>query len=78
MGQYAPIWDHTAAIEVTKDWNGIDQVLLRNSQGASLRVRFCKLSLPSIRSYEFMILISSVKSLMKEIIFEIPHPLHTR
>ncbi|KAA8516135.1 hypothetical protein F0562_019314 [Nyssa sinensis] len=38
MGHYAAVWDHRAAIEVTKDWNGIDQVVLRNPQGASVRV----------------------------------------
>lgn len=38
MGHYAAVWDHTAAIEVTKDWNGIEQVVLRNPQGASARV----------------------------------------
>ncbi|KAF5937135.1 hypothetical protein HYC85_024641 [Camellia sinensis] len=38
MGHYAAIWDHKAAIEVTKDWNGIDQVVLRNPRGASVRV----------------------------------------
>ncbi|PHU09533.1 putative glucose-6-phosphate 1-epimerase [Capsicum chinense] len=38
MGHYAAVWDHAAAIEVTKDWNGIEQVVLRNPQGASARV----------------------------------------
>ncbi|XP_055817170.1 putative glucose-6-phosphate 1-epimerase isoform X1 [Solanum dulcamara] len=38
MGHYAAVWDHTAATEVTKDWNGIEQVVLRNLQGASARV----------------------------------------
>ncbi|PSS24252.1 Glucose-6-phosphate 1-epimerase [Actinidia chinensis var. chinensis] len=38
MGHAVAIWDHKAAIELTKDWNGIDQVVLRNPQGASARV----------------------------------------
>lgn len=29
-----------AGVEVTKDKNGIDQVVLRNQRGASARVRF--------------------------------------
>ncbi|KAF2291229.1 hypothetical protein GH714_020755 [Hevea brasiliensis] len=32
------VWDHRAAIEITKDWNGIEQVVVRNPQGASARV----------------------------------------
>uniref|UniRef100_A0A5B7AHV6 Putative glucose-6-phosphate 1-epimerase n=2 Tax=Davidia involucrata TaxID=16924 RepID=A0A5B7AHV6_DAVIN len=35
MGHSALVWDHRTAIEVTKDLNGIDQVVLRNPQGAS-------------------------------------------
>ncbi|XP_058225698.1 putative glucose-6-phosphate 1-epimerase isoform X1 [Rhododendron vialii] len=38
MGHSAPVWDHKAAVELTKDWNGIDQIDLRNPQGASARV----------------------------------------
>lgn len=38
MGHYAAVWDHKAAIEISKDWNGIDQVFLRNSRGASAKV----------------------------------------
>ncbi|KAJ8900657.1 hypothetical protein K2173_025434 [Erythroxylum novogranatense] len=38
MGHSAAVWDCRAAIEFTKDWNGIDQVVLRNSRGASARV----------------------------------------
>lgn len=38
MGHPAAVWDYQAAIEVTKDWNGIDQVVLRNPLGASARV----------------------------------------
>ncbi|PSS03971.1 Glucose-6-phosphate 1-epimerase [Actinidia chinensis var. chinensis] len=38
MGHSVAIWDHKAATEWTKDWNGIDQVVLRNPQGASARV----------------------------------------
>ena len=40
MGHSAPVWDCRAAIEITKDWNGIDQVVLRNPKGASARVSF--------------------------------------
>lgn len=35
---HAAVWDPRAAIEITKDWNGIDQIALRNPQGASARV----------------------------------------
>ncbi|GMY23821.1 putative glucose-6-phosphate 1-epimerase [Fagus crenata] len=38
MGHSAAVWDCRAATENTKDWNGIDQFLLRNPQGASARV----------------------------------------
>ncbi|KAG6597104.1 hypothetical protein SDJN02_09747, partial [Cucurbita argyrosperma subsp. argyrosperma] len=38
MGHSAPVWDCRAAIEITKDWNGIDQVVLRNPKGASARI----------------------------------------
>ncbi|GAB4844556.1 hypothetical protein Ancab_037938 [Ancistrocladus abbreviatus] len=38
MGHSAAVWDYRAAIEVTTDWNGIQQVVLRNPQGASARV----------------------------------------
>ncbi|XP_037497074.1 putative glucose-6-phosphate 1-epimerase isoform X1 [Jatropha curcas] len=38
MGHSVAVWDHKAAIEITKDWNEIDQVVLRNPQGASVRV----------------------------------------
>lgn len=38
MGHYAAVWDHKAATEMTKDWNGIDQVFLRNPHGASAKV----------------------------------------
>ncbi|KAJ7962517.1 Glucose-6-phosphate 1-epimerase [Quillaja saponaria] len=38
MGHSAAVWDCKAAFEVTKDWNGIDQIVLRNPQGASARV----------------------------------------
>lgn len=38
MGHSAAVWDCKAATEITKDWNGIDQVVLRSPQGASARV----------------------------------------
>ncbi|KAI4328872.1 hypothetical protein L6164_021193 [Bauhinia variegata] len=38
MGHSAAVWDPRAAIEITKDLNGIDQIVLRNPQGASARV----------------------------------------
>ncbi|KAE7999405.1 hypothetical protein FH972_003838 [Carpinus fangiana] len=38
MGPSAAVWDYRAGNEITKDWNGIDQVVLRNPQGASARV----------------------------------------
>ncbi|KAA0048919.1 hypothetical protein IC582_012209 [Cucumis melo] len=38
MGHSAPVWDCRAATEITQDWNGIDQVVLRNPKGASARI----------------------------------------
>lgn len=38
MGHYAAVWDPRAAIGVTKDSNGIDQVVLRTPHGASATV----------------------------------------
>ncbi|XVE77231.1 hypothetical protein DITRI_Ditri13aG0045500 [Diplodiscus trichospermus] len=38
MGQSAAVWDHRAATEITKDWNGIDKVVLRSPRGTSARV----------------------------------------
>ncbi|CAI8618020.1 unnamed protein product [Vicia faba] len=38
MGHSAAVWDFRAATELTKDWNGIDQLVLRTPQGASARV----------------------------------------
>ena len=45
MGHYAAVWDDKAATEITKDWNGIDQVLLRNPHGASAKVSTFSLQL---------------------------------
>ncbi|KAI3787410.1 hypothetical protein L1987_41863 [Smallanthus sonchifolius] len=38
MGHSAAVWDSRLAIETTKDWNGIEQIVLRNPQGGSARV----------------------------------------
>uniref|UniRef100_A0A7N0T269 glucose-6-phosphate 1-epimerase n=1 Tax=Kalanchoe fedtschenkoi TaxID=63787 RepID=A0A7N0T269_KALFE len=38
MGHSAPVWDSQAVAEIVKDLNGIDQVVLRNPQGASVTV----------------------------------------
>ncbi|CAK9139332.1 unnamed protein product [Ilex paraguariensis] len=38
MGHSSAVWDYKVGIEVSKDWNGIDQIVLRNPQGASARV----------------------------------------
>ncbi|KAF6172974.1 hypothetical protein GIB67_006350 [Kingdonia uniflora] len=38
MGHFAAVWDQRAAMEVMKDWNGTDQVVLRTPRGASVRV----------------------------------------
>ncbi|XWS76922.1 hypothetical protein CRYUN_Cryun01aG0219000 [Craigia yunnanensis] len=38
MGHSAAVWDYKAATEITKDWYGIDKVVLRNPGGASARV----------------------------------------
>lgn len=51
MGHSAAVWDHRASLELSKDWNGIEQVMLRNPQGASARVRF----------YEFLCEIRFIK-----------------
>lgn len=40
MWHSAGEWEHRVAIEITKDWNGVEQVVLQNQQGASARVRF--------------------------------------
>ncbi|MQL75143.1 hypothetical protein Taro_007530 [Colocasia esculenta] len=37
MGHSVASWDQRAAFEVVKDWNGIDQVVLRVPRGASAR-----------------------------------------
>lgn len=42
MGHSAAVWDSQAAVEIVKDLNGVDQVVLRNPQGASVRVSYCK------------------------------------
>ncbi|ONK69828.1 uncharacterized protein A4U43_C05F27160 [Asparagus officinalis] len=38
MGHSVTVWDQRSEFEVTKDWNGIDQVVLRVPRGASARV----------------------------------------
>ncbi|KAJ8484540.1 hypothetical protein OPV22_017025 [Ensete ventricosum] len=38
MGHPATAWDQNSVLEVVKDWNGIDQVVLRVPRGASARV----------------------------------------
>ncbi|KAF5801317.1 putative glucose-6-phosphate 1-epimerase [Helianthus annuus] len=38
MGHSAAVWDSKLALETTKDWNGIEQIVLRNPQGSSARV----------------------------------------
>ncbi|KAF9617756.1 hypothetical protein IFM89_038518 [Coptis chinensis] len=38
MGHSVAVWDQQVAMEITKDWNGIDQVTLRSPRGASTRV----------------------------------------
>ncbi|KVH97293.1 putative glucose-6-phosphate 1-epimerase [Cynara cardunculus var. scolymus] len=38
MGHSAAVWDSKIATENVKDWNGIDQIVLRNPHGASARV----------------------------------------
>lgn len=39
MDPYRVNGEHRATVEVIKDKNGIDQILLQNSRGASLMVR---------------------------------------
>lgn len=38
MGHSATVWDQKSEFEIMKDWNGIDQVVLRVPRGASARV----------------------------------------
>ncbi|KAJ6829483.1 putative glucose-6-phosphate 1-epimerase isoform X1 [Iris pallida] len=38
MGHSASVWDQRSEFEVSKDWNGVDQVVLRVPRGASARV----------------------------------------
>uniref|UniRef100_A0A6V7QZ70 glucose-6-phosphate 1-epimerase n=1 Tax=Ananas comosus var. bracteatus TaxID=296719 RepID=A0A6V7QZ70_ANACO len=38
MGHSTTIWDQKSEFEVIKDWNNIDQVVLRSPRGASARV----------------------------------------
>lgn len=38
MGHSSAVWDQRAAIETSRDWNGIDQVTLRVPRGACARV----------------------------------------
>ncbi|KAG4914085.1 hypothetical protein JHK82_054668 [Glycine max] len=38
MGHSAAVWDYRAATEITKDWNGIHQIVLRTPRGASAQV----------------------------------------
>ena len=40
MGHSAAVWDYKVANEITQDWNGNPQVVLRNPHGALVRVRF--------------------------------------
>ncbi|KAK7850010.1 putative glucose-6-phosphate 1-epimerase [Quercus suber] len=40
MRHSAAVWDYRAATEITKDWNGINQFLLRSPQGASAQAIF--------------------------------------
>lgn len=44
MGHSAAVWDYRAATEITKDWNGIHQIVLRTPRGASAQVRACFVS----------------------------------
>lgn len=54
MGHYATVWDHKAATEITKDWNGIDQVVLRNPHGASAKVTTFCVFVSQIRAFKSM------------------------
>ncbi|MBA0652717.1 hypothetical protein Gotri_018119 [Gossypium trilobum] len=38
MGHSAAVWDYRAATEITKDWNGVEKIVLRSPRGASARV----------------------------------------
>lgn len=53
MGHSAAVWDSRLALETVKDWNGIDQIVLRNPQGGSARVSFVKLII-SVSSKKIM------------------------
>lgn len=56
MGHSAAVWDYRAATEISKDWNGIDKVVLRNPRGASASVRFqiCSFPLSLVAFVEWM------------------------
>ncbi|KAH0453578.1 hypothetical protein IEQ34_017902 [Dendrobium chrysotoxum] len=38
MGKSASVWDQRSELEIARDWNGIEQVVLRVPRGASARV----------------------------------------
>ncbi|KAL0910064.1 hypothetical protein M5K25_020994 [Dendrobium thyrsiflorum] len=38
MGKSAAVWDQRSELEIARDWNGIEQVMLRVPRGASARV----------------------------------------
>ncbi|XP_058781212.1 putative glucose-6-phosphate 1-epimerase isoform X2 [Vicia villosa] len=50
MGHSAVVWDFRAATEITKDQNGIGQVVLRTPQGASARVSLLGAQVTSSRN----------------------------
>ncbi|KAL5061256.1 hypothetical protein RYX36_032860 [Vicia faba] len=50
MGHSAAVWDFRAATEITKDQNGIGQVVLRTPQGASARVSLLGAQITSWRN----------------------------
>ncbi|CAM8981506.1 unnamed protein product [Rhodiola kirilowii] len=66
MGQSVAVWDNQAAMEIVKDWNGIDQVVLRNPQGASARVSLHGGQVTSWRNdYGEELLFTSSKAIFK-------------
>ncbi|CAM8904719.1 unnamed protein product [Rhodiola kirilowii] len=52
MGHSAAVWDSQAAVETVKDSNGIDQVVLRNPRGDSVRVSLHGARVISWRNYQ--------------------------
>lgn len=66
MGHSAAVWDCKAAVEMTKEWNGIDHIVLRSPQGASVRVSMHGAQVTSWRNEQGEeLLFTSTKAIFK-------------